>query len=177
LTAALTPEALEKQWISALDESQRASDAQINSQAQVFSGLVATPQQIAAVIDSLGEVEAHLTSFRPMAEYLRNCDRPALSERVGQRLVDISSARSTYTQMYESSLESARKMAQIHSDHAQDWLKVQQDVLAHRQQVFDDAMHSWSATSTQQCASCGYYLGDGYFYSKICPRCGHLLRA
>jgi rubrerythrin len=58
------------------------------------------------------------------------------------------------------------------SSVAQDLIRTQQEVLAHRQEVFEDWQQQWHATFTHSCRHCGFYMGDLWGPNVICPHCG-----
>lgn len=175
--AATTPDPaqLEQQWLASLEEQYRNGGAYLQN--AIPANRAATPEEIAAVLAYLRQLDTWIQqSYGPTAQYLLGTGRPALSTRVAQVRADIEGAAARYMGMYQGAVASRQAIQQAQQQASQQWVQTQQDALARQQQVFDQANRQWTADFTRSCAHCNYYLGDWYYSTGRCPRCGWLLR-
>jgi hypothetical protein len=140
------------------------------------SNVLLPPDKIAAIVNYVADLERHFISYNPAALYLKNVGRPRLFDRLQRILNDLRQSKTIYVQMYEDALTTQQRTQAIPHQVSTDWLKATQDALDRQKQAFDQSFRQWQASFNHTCPYCNYYMGDSYFSTDICPRCGRLLR-
>jgi len=164
----------EQRWLNQLETDNRTGLGYLQGLSP--AGQVLSADKLAAIINYLTNLENHFTTYTSGALYFKNSGRPSLFDRLQQILADLHQSKATYMQMYENALATQQRMQAIQQQVSADWLRGTQDVIDRRRQVFDNSFKQWQAAFNHTCPYCNYYVGDAYFSTDICPRCGRLLR-
>jgi hypothetical protein len=165
---------VEQQWRNQLEKDNRTVIGYLEGMVQ--GNLTLPPEKIAAIVNYLTYLESYFSSYTPTAINMKGSGYPQLFDRLQQILADIHQSKAIYTQMYENALTTHQRQEAIRQEVSTDWLKATQDAMNRRQQVFDQSFRQWQSAFNHTCPYCNFYVGDSYFSTDICPRCGRLLR-
>lgn len=162
------PEGLERTWLPLLQQN-------YNAVVQYFSSLSEQGRQMPAEYwaQYADQFENYARSYLQLANYLQEVGLPRMAQLVAQILNDMAGVKRTW--LGDQRTNTVPATGGPSGPGALDWTTTIDSVVKTRQAAFDEWMTAWRANFTQSCRHCGYCLGNSYYYSKNCPRCGRLL--
>ena len=165
---------VEQQWLNQVETDNGTAIGHL--QGLVPGNQALPPDKLAAIVNYVTQLENHFATYTPTALHMKSAGRPRLFDRLQQILADLRQSKTIYMQMYENALATQQRMQAIQQQVSADWLKATQAVIDRRKQVFDQSFKQWQSAFNHTCPYCNYYVGDAYFSTDTCPRCGRLLR-